>query len=57
MSIPSETFTLAADAGSNTFGTLDRFLRQRMLDRLAGIELGHHELLDWIDGWLEETMR
>ena len=27
-----------------------------MLDRLAGIELGHHELLDWIDGWLEEKM-
>jgi len=28
-----------------------------MLDRMSGIELGHHELLDWIDGWLEETMR
>jgi AcrR family transcriptional regulator len=25
-----------------------------MLDRLSGIELGHRELLDWIDGWLEE---
>jgi AcrR family transcriptional regulator len=24
-----------------------------MLDRLSGIELGHRELLDWIDGWLE----
>jgi AcrR family transcriptional regulator len=24
-----------------------------MLDRMSGIELGHHELLDWIDGWLE----
>jgi AcrR family transcriptional regulator len=26
-----------------------------MLDRMSGIELGHHELLDWIDGWLERT--
>ena len=24
-----------------------------MLDRLSGIENGHRELLDWIDGWLE----
>jgi hypothetical protein len=24
-----------------------------MLDRLSGIELGHRELLDWIDAWLE----
>jgi AcrR family transcriptional regulator len=24
-----------------------------MLDRLSGIETGHRELLDWIDGWLE----
>ena len=24
-----------------------------MLDRMSGIELGHRELLDWIDGWLE----
>jgi AcrR family transcriptional regulator len=24
-----------------------------MLDRLSGIETGHQELLDWIDGWLE----
>ena len=25
-----------------------------MLERLSGIEAGHRELLDWIDGWLEE---
>ena len=25
-----------------------------MLERLSGIETGHRELLDWIDGWLEE---
>jgi AcrR family transcriptional regulator len=24
-----------------------------MLERLSGIESGHRELLDWIDGWLE----
>jgi AcrR family transcriptional regulator len=24
-----------------------------MLERLSGIETGHRELLDWIDGWLE----
>ena len=24
-----------------------------MLDRLSGIESGHKDLLDWIDGWLE----
>jgi hypothetical protein len=23
-----------------------------MLDRLSGIETGHRELLEWIDGWL-----
>ena len=23
-----------------------------MLERLSGIETGHQELLDWIDGWL-----
>jgi AcrR family transcriptional regulator len=28
-----------------------------MLDRMSGIELGHHELLDWIDGWLEKRTR
>ena len=28
-----------------------------MLERLSGIETGHRELLDWIDGWLEERMR
>jgi hypothetical protein len=28
-----------------------------MVDRLAGIQLGHRELLDWIDGWLEEKTR
>ena len=25
-----------------------------MLERLSGIETGHRELLDWIEGWLEE---
>ena len=24
-----------------------------MLERLSGIEKGHRELLDWINGWLE----
>jgi AcrR family transcriptional regulator len=28
-----------------------------MLDRLSGIETGHRELLDWIDGLLEERTR
>jgi AcrR family transcriptional regulator len=28
-----------------------------MLDRLAGIETEHRELLDWIDTWLERSMR
>ncbi len=28
-----------------------------MLDRMSGIELGHHELLSWIDGWLEAKTR
>jgi AcrR family transcriptional regulator len=28
-----------------------------MLERLSGIDSGHQELLDWIDGWLEERMR
>jgi AcrR family transcriptional regulator len=28
-----------------------------MLDRMSGIELGHRELLDWIDGWLERETR
>jgi hypothetical protein len=28
-----------------------------MLEQLAGIETGHRELLDWIDGWLEGRMR
>jgi AcrR family transcriptional regulator len=28
-----------------------------MLERLSGIETGHQELLDWIDGWLEERTR
>ena len=27
-----------------------------MLERLSGIETGHRELLDWIDGWLEGRM-
>ena len=25
-----------------------------MLERLSGIEDGHRELLDWIEGWLRE---
>jgi AcrR family transcriptional regulator len=25
-----------------------------MIDRMSGIDQGHQELLDWIDGWLEE---
>ena len=28
-----------------------------MLDRLSGIETEHRELLDWIDAWLERSMR
>jgi len=28
-----------------------------MLERLSGIETGHRELLDWIDGWLERRAR
>jgi len=28
-----------------------------MLERLSGIETGHRELLDWIDGWLERRTR
>ncbi len=28
-----------------------------MLDRMSGIELGHRELLDWIDAWLERRTR
>ena len=28
-----------------------------ILDRMSGIELGHQELLDWIDGWLERRTR
>src|SRR5436190_14549653 len=28
-----------------------------MLERLSGIETGHRELLEWIDGWLEQRMR
>jgi hypothetical protein len=26
-----------------------------MLERLSGVENGQRELLDWIDGWLEEA--
>jgi AcrR family transcriptional regulator len=26
-----------------------------MVERLSGIEAGHHELLDWIDRWLDGT--
>jgi TetR/AcrR family transcriptional regulator len=25
-----------------------------ILERLSGVEAGHRELLDWIDGWMEE---
>ena len=28
-----------------------------MFERLSGIESGHRELLDWIDGWLERRTR
>ena len=28
-----------------------------MLDRMSGIELGHRELLGWIDTWLEQRTR
>jgi AcrR family transcriptional regulator len=28
-----------------------------MLERLSGIETGHREFLDWIDGWLERRTR
>jgi AcrR family transcriptional regulator len=28
-----------------------------ILERLSGIDAGHRELLDWIDGWLEERER
>jgi AcrR family transcriptional regulator len=28
-----------------------------MLDRMSGIELGHEELLGWIDTWLEQKTR
>ena len=28
-----------------------------MLERLSGIEVGHGELLDWIDAWLERRTR
>jgi AcrR family transcriptional regulator len=28
-----------------------------MFERLSGIETGHRELLEWIDGWLEGRMR
>jgi AcrR family transcriptional regulator len=28
-----------------------------MLDRMSGIDLGHRELLGWIDRWLEEKTR
>ncbi len=28
-----------------------------MLDRMDGIELGHRELLDWIDAWLDSQER
>ena len=28
-----------------------------ILERLSGIDTGHRELLDWIDGWLERSER
>ena len=28
-----------------------------MFERLSGIETGHRDLLDWVDGWLERRMR
>ena len=66
MSIPSETFTLAADASASTFGTLDRFLRQRMIERLAGLRGGELRLIDGMgdirlgqhhEGGLRATLR
>ena len=45
MSIPSETFAIV-ESGSNAFGAIDRFLRQRMIDRLAGLQGGELRLID-----------
>jgi cyclopropane-fatty-acyl-phospholipid synthase len=66
MSTPSETFIAAVDAGTNTFGALDRFLRQRMIDRLAGLRGGELRLIDGMgdvrlghceEGGLRATLR
>jgi len=27
------------------------------VERLGGIETGHEEILDWIDGWLSNSRR
>jgi cyclopropane-fatty-acyl-phospholipid synthase len=65
MSIPSETFAIA-DSGTNVFGALDRFLRQRMIDRLASLRGGELRLIDGMgdvrlgrheDGGLRATLR
>jgi cyclopropane-fatty-acyl-phospholipid synthase len=45
MSIPSDSFALLA-TGANAYGALDRFLRKRMLDRLAGLRGGELWLID-----------
>ena len=46
MSIPSETFTVAADSGTSTFGPVDRFLRQRMIETLTGLRGGELRIID-----------
>jgi len=65
MSIPSETFALA-ESGTNVFGMSDRFLRQRMIDRLAGLQGGELRLIDGMgdvrlgqahEGGLRATLR
>jgi len=65
MSIPSETFALA-ESGTNLFGTVDRYLRQQMINRLAGLRGGELRLIDGMgdvrlgehsDGGLRATLR
>jgi cyclopropane-fatty-acyl-phospholipid synthase len=45
MSIPSETFAIT-ETRTSSFGAIDRFLRQRMIDRLAGLRGGELRLID-----------
>ncbi len=65
MSIPSETFALA-ESGTNLFGTIDRYLRQQMINRLAALRGGELRLIDGMgdvrlgepsDGGLRATLR